>query len=42
LKFFIIQEFNDDGKVITFNEWFDPSSIGDQIDAFLSEQANSN
>ena len=42
LKFFIIQEFNDDGKVITLNEWFDPSSIGDQIDAFLSEQANSN
>ena len=38
LKFFIIQEFNDDGKVISLNEWFDPSSIGDQIDAFLSKQ----
>ncbi len=42
LKFFIIQEFNDDGKVITLNEWFDPSSIGEQIDAFLANKANSN
>ena len=42
LKFFIIQEFNDDGKVIRLNEWFDPSSIGEQIDAFLVEQTNSN
>ena len=39
LKFFIIQEFNADGKVITLNEWFDPSSIGDQIDAFLSKES---
>ncbi|MBN98039.1 MAG: hypothetical protein CME16_02145 [Gemmatimonadetes bacterium] len=39
LKFFIIQEFNEDGEVITLNEWFDPSSIGDQIDTFLSKQS---
>ena len=38
LKFFIIQEFNEDGKVITLNEWFDPSSISNQIDAFVSKQ----
>ena len=38
LKFYIIQEFNEDGKVITLNEWFDPSSIGDQIDTFLNNQ----
>ena len=38
LKFHIIQEFNEEGKVITLNEWFDPSSIGDQIDAFLNKQ----
>ena len=38
LKFYIIQQFNEDGKVITLNEWFDPSSIGDQIETFLNDQ----
>ena len=38
LKFYIIQQFNEDGKVITLNEWFDPSSIGDQIETFLNNQ----
>ena len=33
-----VVEFNEDGKAITLNEWFDPSSIGDQIDTFLNNQ----
>jgi len=37
LKFYVIQQFNEDGKVIVLNEWFDPSSIDDQIAQYLTE-----
>ena len=38
LKFYIIQQFNKDGKVVSLNEWFDPSSIQVQIDEYLKKQ----
>lgn len=37
LKFYVIQQFNEDGKVVVLNEWFDPSSIDDQIAQYLTE-----
>ena len=38
LKFYAIQQFNEDGKVVVLNEWFDPSSIQDQIESYLSQK----
>tara|TARA_B100000941_G_scaffold284439_1_gene255204 strand:+ start:692 stop:1243 length:552 start_codon:yes stop_codon:yes gene_type:complete len=35
LKFYIIQQFNEAGKVVMLNEWFDPSSIETQIQDYL-------
>ena len=35
LKFYIIQQFNEAGKVVMLNEWFDPSSIETQIKDYL-------
>ena len=35
LKFYAIQQFNEAGKVILLNEWFDPSSMENQIQAFV-------
>ena len=38
LKFYVIQQFNKDGKVVALNEWFDPSSIQVQIDEYLKNK----
>ena len=38
LKFYAIQQFNEDGKVVVLNEWFDPSSLQVQIEGFLNSQ----
>ena len=38
LKFYAIQQFNKDGKVVMLNEWFDPSSLQLQIEEFLKSQ----
>ena len=38
LKFYIIQQFNKDGKVVALNERFDPSSIQVQIDEYLKNK----
>ena len=38
LKFYAIQQFNKDGKVVALNEWFDPSSIQVQIDEYLKNK----
>ena len=38
LKFYAIQQFNEDGKVVMLNEWFDPSSLQLQIEEFLNSQ----
>ena len=35
LKFYVIQQFNDAGKVVMLNEWFDVSSSENQIKAYL-------
>ncbi len=35
LKFYIIQQFNEAGKVVMLNEWFDVSSMESQIKAYL-------
>ena len=37
LKFYIIQQFNEDGKVVSLNEWFDPSSLQVQIEDYVSK-----
>jgi len=38
LKFYAIQQFNEDGKVVVLNEWFDPSSLQTQIEEFINSQ----
>ena len=35
LKFYAIQQFNEAGKVVLLNEWYDPSSMESQIQAYL-------
>ena len=35
LKFYVIQQFNEAGKVVMLNEWFDVSSTENQIKAYL-------
>ena len=38
LKFYAIQQFNEAGKVVLLNEWFDPSSMESQIQSFLESR----
>lgn len=38
LKFYAIQQFNEAGKVVLLNEWFDPSSMENQIKAFVESK----
>ena len=39
LKFYIIQQFNEAGKVVMLNEWFDVSSMEGQIQDYLEKNS---
>ena len=39
LKFYIIQQFNEAGKVVMLNEWFDVSSYENQVQEYLEKNS---